>query len=95
MSDEKFEEWKAAAKEHHYLTNDWLEYIIKSDGIISDRGYKEICQSAIDIRKANRELYDALNDMINLIDEHGDKNIKAHATKILKARKLLDLKFEI
>jgi len=87
--NDKWEEWKDFASNNHYLSDEWLEYIIKSDSIISDRGYKEICQSALDVREDNRKLYDSLNNLIKIIDDHGDNIIKAHATKILEARNLL------
>jgi hypothetical protein len=36
------------------------------------------------------ELKAALEDMLRLIDEHGDRTMKAHATRIMKAREVLN-----
>jgi hypothetical protein len=44
--------------------------------------FKSIEARCIDLRVA-------LADMIRLIDEHGDRTIKAHATRILEAHKTL------
>ena len=86
---QRLQELKDFAENNHYLSDEWLEYIIKSDSILSDRGYKEICQNALNIREDNRMLHDALKNMIEIIDDHGDNIIKAHAIEILKARNLL------
>jgi hypothetical protein len=36
------------------------------------------------------ELKTALEDMLRLIDEHGDRTMQAHATRIMKAREVLN-----
>jgi len=79
----------------NFLSNEWLEYIIKSDSIISTRGFKDICQNCLDARKSNKKLYEALDDMIRLIDEHGDNILKAHASRIWEAKKILNEDFEL
>jgi hypothetical protein len=78
-----------------FLSNEWLEYIIKSDSIVSTHGFKEICQNALDARKENKQLYEALDDMISLIDEYGDNILKAHTSRVWEARKILNGDFEL
>jgi len=76
-----------------FLSNEWLEYIIQSDSIISTHGFKDICQNTLNARKENNELRNALKDMVEIIDDHGDNIIKAHVNKILNARKMLNKEF--
>lgn len=56
-------------------------------GAVAGRWQSRPLEDALTARIA--ELEGALKDMLSLIDEHGDRIIHAHGTRIMKAREVL------
>jgi hypothetical protein len=63
---------------------------VRHEGIPEMHQLRSQLKEVLDILKDSETQREALEDMINLIEEHGDRSlIRAHATRVMKARQAL------
>lgn len=70
----------------------WRDYYFSlADAVARDsNSVDHLCEIARVTRYQRNDLRDVVKDLLDLIDEHGSPVMKAHATRLLIARRMLN-----